>query len=130
MENEPRSSQNKLYTSEIPPLDVKTRERLIEFLRANNQNPISPMHAEIRLERAGLIEVLEEAGILAPIENPNPIDITASEFEHDKWWAEHPTAGEAFDAKLRERDDKIVLLYLGAMIGPYMKRVPVPKPNE
>ncbi len=127
MENEPTPTQNKQPSPESTPLNAETREKLVNFLRDNFSDPVVPVHAEIRFKRAGLTEILEEAGILSPVINPNPVEIGTSESKHDQWWTKHPEAGEAFDSQLRERDEIIMLLYLGAMIGPYMRRVPVPE---
>lgn len=81
-------------------------------------------YAEVRFQQAGLIGVLEDSGILPSEENPNPHDIRREPVEHERWWSEHPEAGDAFDQDIRVREERLRLLYIGTLLGPYLRQSP------
>ena len=71
---------------------------------------------EARLQRAGLLNQLEEQGILPKVVNPNPHNPNMETEEHDRWWRNNPAAAQAYRQCVLEREDKLHLLNLGGKL--------------
>jgi hypothetical protein len=127
---EPDQPESSERATRHPGLDAQARERLTRFLQEHYADPMLPVYAEMRFYWAGLTSVLEQTGILEAEENPNPIDLRTNPTAHEQWWVDHPEVSAAFDVALRAREERIRLLYIGALLGPYLRRAPVDPQRE
>jgi hypothetical protein len=103
------------------PLDEQTRTRLIVFTREHYADPLLATYAALRFDRAGLLDVFEQSGLLPRVANPNPHDANLAPNEHEQWWAAHPEAA-ALEHELRIRDERLRLLYIGVLFGPRVRQ--------
>jgi hypothetical protein len=104
-------------------LDQATQERWIDLAHRHFSDPFVYTLAEAHFSQAGILTVFEESGVLPQVENPNPHDADLSPLEHEQWWVDHPTEGEAFDRSIYVRDERLRLLYIGALFGPHLSRL-------
>jgi hypothetical protein len=72
---------------------------------------------ETQLMLEGLLDRLEQAGIVPIAENPNPCDPDVHEDEHERWWVEHPQEADEFERDVDRRNEILRCLYIGAVIG-------------
>jgi hypothetical protein len=103
-------------------LDESTRRRWIDIAHRHFADSFVSTLAEARFSQSGLLDVFEESGILPRADNPNPHDANLSPSEHEQWWADHPEAAESFDRNIRLRDERLRLLYIGALFGVHLRR--------
>jgi hypothetical protein len=92
-------------------------DRLIEFLRREYKNAFLDVLLEVQLEKVRLLSVLESAGILPVVKNPNPFELELEEEQHEQWWKEHPAEEEEFSRNVENRDKILRYLYIGMTLG-------------
>lgn len=81
------------------------------------QDPCVVLNAELALARHGLLDELEQSGILSPVVNPNPYDPVMEDEAHDQWWAEHQGQAEQFSKAIQGRDQQLRLIYVGMLLS-------------
>lgn len=92
-------------------------ERLVPFLKTEFTFPAIDTYIEARFERVGLLSILEQAGVLPQLEDPNPYDLEHETAAYEQWWAQHPDEQDVFIARLEERQLLLKYLHIGAIVG-------------
>ena len=96
--------------------------KLFEYLKKVHSRPsYYSAFFELELHRTGLISQLEADGVVPIVNNPNPYDPETTEEQHEQWWDEHPEEGAKFSAKIDHRELTLLNLYIGSILGKFLK---------
>ena len=99
------------------PHSILDPEQFVPFLRTEFTFPAIDTYVEARFARLGLVPILEEAGVLPRVEDPNPYDLAEETAAYEQYWAEHPDEHDAFFARIEERRQMLRYLHIGAILG-------------
>lgn len=88
-----------------------------EQLRDLFQHPAMDVYIEAKLAQNGILSILEDAGIVPVVSNPNQFDPTTQQDLHDSWWREHEEAASQFQAKLVQREQALKQVYMGMLLS-------------
>lgn len=88
-----------------------------EQLRDLFQHPAMDVYIEAKLAQNGILSILEDAGIVPVVSNPNQFDPTTQQALHDNWWREHDEAASQFQAELVQREQALKQVYMGMLLS-------------
>jgi hypothetical protein len=92
-------------------------QNLARFLYREFHERTTGFGAEAKFEQRGFLPILEAAGILPPLINPNPYARLQEEDRYLDWWIEHPEAELAYQESLRHRREILNHIHIGSILG-------------
>lgn len=91
------------------------------LLKESLRKAISDRKADIlfeaQLSRRGILDDLQESGVLPTVEHRNPYDARTHTRAHDNYWREHPDEQRDYIEKTRLRDRALRLLRIGGLLN-------------
>lgn len=110
-QEEPRQSPHGDHENDATP------DPRVAFLRHEFNFPAIDLYIERKFAEAGFLTVLEDAGVLPVVADPNPFDPTHDETAYDLWWAAHPAEFDVYDQQSAERRTILKHLHIGALVA-------------
>lgn len=92
-----------------------------KLIQNQYESPGLAPYFEIMLDKAGVLEPLEEAGILPVPEDLNPFDPETEEEAFEKWATAHPELSTKFIADVEKREAILRVLFVGSLLGNTVK---------
>ena len=123
---EPDRSSSRPARAVNPAVSNKSDER-IDSLRAELAKSVTPFLVEVALSKVGVLQDLEEIGLVPVLENPNPFDIDTDEAAHENWWENHPAEAEQFERAYHLRERVLNAIYAGTVLGNFLRSPILPK---
>lgn len=96
---------------------MNTHTSLTERLRDLFNQPALDVYIEAKLAQDGTLSILEEAGIVPKVTNPNPNNPTTHQALHDNWWRKHPAAARQFQDEMAQRGQALKHVYIGTRLS-------------
>ncbi len=97
--------------------DLRADKLAINYAHRAGKGEVSIDMFELALDIKGLLEPLEEAGVIPKIKNPNPLDVEKDEEAHDQWWRKNPEAEEQFGKAISQREHALEQIAKEVVIG-------------